>query len=393
MKKIIFLGYVVRPQEADALSGNCVASNKMQWNIIKNLSMFKDVQIDSISIMPIAAFPNDKILVHRREEIELFPMVKSIRIGFLNVPFIKQFMQSRQVYREAKKILRKNPNAIILYFNLFPQLGFSMRKISKKYPKAKVVCLLADLTLDKKVSSNIISRFIRKRFDALTKKNLIRCSNYIVLNQAMLQGLGDKNYITIDGGVDSQQIIPYHNTEKVERNILYSGALTEYNGVENLLKAMVELKDYNVVLDLYGTGELDELVTTFANKYKNIRYHGKVPNEEVMRNQREAWLLINPRIINSQISKYSFPSKTFEYMLSGTPILTTKLSAYTWEYEDKMIFIENDSESGLVKAITDVLSMDQKELNNFAYKAYRFVCSERTWEKQCKKIHDFLLDL
>ena len=80
-------------------------------------------------------------------------------------------------------------------------------------------------------------------------------------------------------------------------------------------------------------------------------------------------------------------------MLSGTPILTTKLSAYTWEYEDKMIFIENDSESGLVKAITDVLSMDQKELNNFAYKAYRFVCSERTWEKQCKKIHDFLLDL
>ena len=41
MKKIVYLGYVVTPEEANHASGASVAGNKMQWNVIKKFSIEK----------------------------------------------------------------------------------------------------------------------------------------------------------------------------------------------------------------------------------------------------------------------------------------------------------------------------------------------------------------
>ena len=52
---------------------------------------------------------------------------------------------------------------------------------------------------------------------------------------------------------------------------------------------------------------------------------GCVTNDEIVRLQCEATLLVNPRPSDKEFCKYSFPSKTIEYMASGTPVLMTKL--------------------------------------------------------------------
>lgn len=54
MKKIVYLGYVVTPEEANHASGASVAGNKMQWNVIKNLALRKDVEITCITVTPLA---------------------------------------------------------------------------------------------------------------------------------------------------------------------------------------------------------------------------------------------------------------------------------------------------------------------------------------------------
>mgnify|MGYP005780732795 CR=1 FL=1 len=45
MEKIVYLGYLVSPEEANIASGASVAGNKMQWNIVKNLALEEDVEV------------------------------------------------------------------------------------------------------------------------------------------------------------------------------------------------------------------------------------------------------------------------------------------------------------------------------------------------------------
>ena len=48
------------------------------------------------------------------------------------------------------------------------------------------------------------------------------------------------------------------------------------------------------------------------------------------------------RVVNDPIAQVTFPSKTFEYLLSGTPVLSTRLNGYTHEYDEAIVDIISD---------------------------------------------------
>lgn len=58
-----------------------------------------------------------------------------------------------------------------------------------------------------------------------------------------------------------------------------------------------------------------------ATKDRRIQYLGSIPHDEILQLQRTASLLVNPRTPEGIYTKYSFPSKTMEYLASGTPTL------------------------------------------------------------------------
>lgn len=63
-------------------------------------------------------------------------------------------------------------------------------------------------------------------------------------------------------------------------------------------------------------------------KYEKIdnrnKYFRVVPNQAVAEEELKATLLVNLRPSNEEFTKYSFPSKNMEYMVLGTPTLTTR---------------------------------------------------------------------
>ncbi len=70
---------------------------------------------------------------------------------------------------------------------------------------------------------------------------------------------------------------------------------------------------------------------------------------------------------------YSFPSKTFEYMVSGTPFLTTRLKGIPQEY-DKYIYSINDSDINLIKKeIETILLIPDEEINKLTQDARLFI--------------------
>jgi glycosyltransferase involved in cell wall biosynthesis len=393
MKKIVFLGYVVAPDEVHDYKGISIAGNKMQWNVVKNMSYSDDLHVECITITPRAVFPSEKKMYQNKEVVNLLNDVKSYRVPYLNIPLIKQISQIFSVYTELKRLIETDKIDSLLCFNLFPQVGIPMRLIKKKYPQIDTVCLLADLPIDDKPNRKGVSKFLRHLFDKSTWKSMNKCDRYIVLNESVFgKYLPYKPYIVVDGGIDDDMRNLYNGDVKKndEKNILYCGSLAEYSGVRNLLKAFESIPSKDIYLDIYGSGNLQDEILEASKRDCRIRFHGRINNNEMLRLQREAWVLINPRSPSDPIAQVTFPSKTFEYLLSGTPVISTRLNCYGKEYNDLMFYTVDGSAESIAQKIIEVDNMNPMNLQSISIKAKRFVEEKRTWSHQVDRIVAFL---
>lgn len=390
--KVVYLGYAVSTNEARFLSGVSVAGNKMQVNILKELAKYSDLSLTCFTVYPVAAWPKEKQWHITRKDFAIDEEVKAQRIPFLNFPIIKQLNQAIGVYQAAKKVV--NENTIVLAFNLYPQVGLPLMWLKKKH-RCKTCAIFADPPIDDKTSRSVIGRYLRSIFDHLTRKAIDACDGMIVLNEnAVKQYAPQKPYAVVEGGVAKTDFSKESNCNQPERkNLIYSGALTEYSGILQLIDAMQLITDDDAVLEIYGGGYLEEDIRSRCAGAKNVCYCGTVSNAEMIKIQREAYLLVNPRPINDPITKVTFPSKLFEYMLSATPVLTTKINGLTEEYLQHLYFTKDDSPVGLAEAINAVLRESETVLREKGAEAQKFVRQAKTWEKQCEKIHQFLLEM
>jgi len=389
---IIFLGYMVPIEQMNQYSGISVAGNKMQYNIVNELNKLPNVTVHSVSMEPYACFPTDKRMIIRGRRYE-YNRIACNNVTYCNLPILKQFTQIILVYKQARRIInelkKRKADVIVMGFNMFPQVGIPLKLLRKH---SQTVCVLADLPIDDDAQRKGFSKLLRKLFDLNTKKNLSSCDNYIVLSNYVKQEiLSDKNVIVVEGGINDEDIANSGNVEKTNNKtiILFSGALTEYNGIVNLIEAMQYLEAYDVELRIYGDGYLKEYVVESQKNDNRIKYFGQVSNAEMKCYQREADILINPRQVDNQISKYTFPSKTFEYFLSRTIVVSTKIPSYTQEYLDKMVLAE-DSPQGLAEAIQNVLEMSIEQKREIVSRTYDFVCNEKRWSVQIKKMYSFI---
>lgn len=398
-KKILFIGYGVNKEIVSTLSGSSVAGNKMQLNVLDSMKKYVK-EIHSITIYPLATFPREKKVHIKSDKIDLGIGLESVRVGFWNLPLIKQTSQIVAVYRAAKKYIKKNRDAVIFTFNMYPQVGVPAMKLQKKYG-CKVVPLLADLPIDDDYARKGISGILRKIFDGQTKKSILKADKLIVLNKNARDLFApNTEYCVVEGGInpqefetlkkDSQSPMTKGNKEQEngEKNIVYGGSLQEYSGIKQLAECMELLEDDRVVLDIYGDGALREYLEKYPSE--KVRYHGKVTNQEMLKIQQNAWLLVNPRPVDDAIAQVTFPSKMFEYLMSGVPVLATRLNGFLPEYEDKLFLAENNSKEELAEKINKIAKMNNEELKTMAKSARDFLLSSKTWDIQVEKMVQFM---
>ena len=106
--------------------------------------------------------------------------------------------------------------------------------------------------------------------------------------------------------------------------------------------------------------------------------------------QKNAVVLINPRQNNEEFTKYSFPSKNLEYLSSGVPLIAYKLDGIPNEYDDYIIYPENDSVYSLSDTITNICNLTKEERKAIGLKAKKFVLENKNNKVQAKKIIDFI---
>mgnify|MGYP004600873411 CR=1 FL=1 len=387
MKHIIYLGSVCSNEELQELSGASIAGNNMQWNILNELSKYDDVVLDIYSLLSIASFPKDKKLFVKKKRKEIAAGLYVTQVPFINIPILKQITQQWSLFHYAQKSIRED--SIGLSYNLYMQEGGALLHLKKKYG-IKTMAILADLPIDDNYSRKGFAKILYNFFFKISKKYILDCKNIIVLNKHAIDEFApEANYIVVNGGIDVNETSETQQRNILEKNIVYTGALTEYSGIIQLMDAIKVVRG-EIVLDIYGDGPLREYVIKCASECERIKYRGKVSNLEMRKIQKKAWLLVNPRPVDDAIARVTFPSKIFEYMISGRPVLTTRHNAFDNEMLKYVYTIENNSVKSIVEAIESILSSQNEELDIRGQRAKRYVIDEFNWTVQTRKIYDFI---
>lgn len=311
------------------------------------------------------------------------------------------YLSKLRAYRNiAKQIkLREHSDSVIIadgeaYWTL--KAAIKSRRLSKN----RVVALITDFP------HNVYSYSSRRRqkaiFDKLKEfyaKQKLRtfrsADGFILLTEQMKNVVTEyKPYIVVEGFSDATLINSsptYKNKAKV-KNIVYLGALNAKSGILDLIKAFINIKKEELRLDIYGSGVFTDKIIQYCHLDSRINYRGVVSLDEIVKIEQEAHFLINPRPSNQEFNKYSFPSKTIEYMSSGTPVITTKLEGIPNEYDDFLYFIDDSDIDTLTKDLIKIMDENEKDLFEKGERAKEFVLKNKNNIIQGKRVLDFIHD-
>ena len=187
--------------------------------------------------------------------------------------------------------------------------------------------------------------------------------------------------------VDDAERYEYKKGKKV---VIYAGSIQKLYGIQNLVEGFIKADIENAELQIFGDGDYREELESVAEKHPSVKYMGIKPNAEIVKAEQRAALLVNPRPVAPEYTKYSFPSKNMEYMASGTPVLTTELPGMPKEYYPYIFTIKNDNADGIATALKDVFALNVSARYLKGQSAREFVVREKSNVVQAKKILEFL---
>ncbi len=297
-----------------------------------------------------------------------FPGIRHVQL------FLKSFF----------KALFSPKNTVVIYDTLVVTASYGA-VLGAKLCGKKSIAIVTDLPQFMPIASN--SKMLKMN-DKLLKK----ADGYVFLTEQMNDAVNSKNkpYVVVEGLVDRAMAQKEHKPFNDDlKKVIYAGSLQKKYGIADLCLAFVACEFDNAELHIYGDGDYAEELRRLANEHKNIIYHGNCLNDEVVEAELEASLLVNPRPAVGEYTKYSFPSKTLEYMVSGTPVLTARLEGIPKDYEPYLYFFENGQE-GIEKEMREILSQTRRELSAMGEKARRFALDEKNNNKQVEKIANLI---
>ena len=334
-----------------------------------------------------------------KEPNEVIQGVRYQYIPFVNLIFIRQLcVQIGAFFKTLSWIIRtkkQSRNRIIIH-DVLANSACSGSKLAADICHVPTCALVTDMpgfsAIEKAQNKKgFYNHFLHTR----TKQILNRInsySSYILLTEQMNSLINTKHrpYVVMEGLVDTNALSQTQTTSKdYPRVILYAGALVEQYGVKAMVDAVLQSSHSDIELHLYG----DDKDSGFA-KYlrsceardKRIVYKGVAKNEDIVKAEQSASLLVNPRFTNQEITKYSFPSKNMEYMVSGTPLLTTRLPGMPAEYNDYVYLFDEETTEGYAKKIDEIMSLSPADLQYKGKAAKEFVLKEKNHIKQAQRV-------
>lgn len=367
------------------------AANVLQWNLVKGLDenlarpikLFNSLFIGSYPLRYKKLFVKSYIFSHTDG-------AKDENIGFCNFMGLKRFSRRYTINKRIKAwACDGKDNKILLAYAMTDSSVKALVKAKKVNPKVKTCLVVPDLPMYMNMSKVSIIYKALKSIDLKgIKKSFKYIDSYVLLTKQMAEFIGTNNYVVVEGVPDTT---PREKVEKLkEKTVFYGGSLALKYGVGRLVEAFEQIENPDYRLVLCGSGDAEKIIKEKSEKDGRIKYLGLVPRAEVLRLQSSATVLVNPRQNDSDYTKFSFPSKIMEYLISETPLVAYKLDGMPDEYDEYINYVEDNSPSALAQEIIKACENEGAVYTDRALKAKKFILGKKNAKAQGEKILQLL---
>ena len=390
---MIFMGVLFRKEQEEEIllhstNGISNASNTFQWNMIDGIRENIGQNLHIVNALPVGTWPTfyQKLFLDTKEW--SFNDRSCYELGGLNLPFLKQFVRYKKAHNVLKRLIKnENEKEIIIYSAYMPFL----KAVYKLPSRIKVSVIVTDLPEYYDLSCvSAIRKKLRSWQNKMIAKYMTRIDSFVLLTEQMKEPLriGDRPYTVVEGicNIDCANASCADVVSSDEKIILYTGTLHKIFGIANLVEAFMKIDDPSYRLWICGSGDMQQEVERAAQKDSRIVFWGYVSKQKINELQEKATVLVNPRQNNEEYTKYSFPSKTMEYMMSGKPVVMYKLDGVPKDYEDYLCYVSGDTINDLRDKLVEVCSMPISDRKKIGEQAKAFVLSQKNSKYQARKV-------
>lgn len=385
--KYLWISNVLPMSIVDEL-GLSVAGKKMELSLIERIGKNIDVDVLSVSVQGYSQSCKNGFELWEGKTYEHlpYPSCKHMRANARYEQDISNFLK-----RWCKKFSECDKTVIVVNSPLF--ICRPLLKLKKKYP-LKLYSLTVDLPRLEKSRSfkHFLLNCYNKYYFAAGHRSLRGFDGLIGVNSNVKKALGlsipfHKMFI----GIDNANECPI-NSVSLEKpyKVAFAGTFIDYNGIEELMQAVVSLDAEKYELHIFGYGPLCHKVEEYAEKFDNIQFHGQIPNSEMLPRLSQMDILVNPRVVNVDISDYTFPSKIVEYLATGKAVISTRFSAMPQEYENFAFIIDQATPEAIAQKLEEISNMSCDELSERCLASQAFIKDNHSYDKIAKEIIDFI---
>lgn len=397
MKNILFIGCLYSDADKEKFSsyskrGFQFAAQNFQEALLKGF-LENDVRPFVVTVPALSTFPGGyRCPIVKGSEYILSGQDLGRSIGFVNIPFLNTCFCGLDSIVHRWSSAQQREKYVVVY-GAHSHLMEAAVKLKGKEDNVKLCLIVPDLP--KYMACNKLYRKLGLKERDLRRidKMLPKFDAVVVLASPMIAELGFTNRpnITVEGIYSGDGLsISHQKMNKGQKVILYTGGLAMRYGIGDLIDAFMLIDNPNYRLWLCGTGDAVPYIKECALKDNRIEYKGVVPKTVSANYQLEATLLVNPRHSKEVFTQYSFPSKTMEYLASGTPAVMCHLECIPPEYDEHLYYFEDESVEGMARKMQEICSLDEEALATKGQDARAFILREKNAKTQTKKILDLL---
>ncbi len=317
-------------------------------------------------------------------------------VDLITLPYIELLYKTKKLKTAVRKWAKEYADekcCVIIYGLHSPYLKCA--HVLKKYVKdLMITCIVPDLPEYYDFHPSRLKKVLKKFDQKIIDREMKNCNKFILFADTMNEKLNipkDK-YIVMEGCVNCESESRGFGGKKdsTKTVLLYSGSLNYGYGIDKLLAAFEKIKSPNFELKLIGSGSMVNKIKAAAEKDARINYVGYVSDREILREyQRKADILLCMIPPENVATKYCFPSKLFEYMISGNPTVAFRLKGVGEEYYNYITTFVDDTPEGIANTIIRLASLGDDECAAIGKKAKEFIVNNKNHYIQGRKVLDY----
>lgn len=396
--KIIYIGKFFPQNLLKTINKNSrnkigLSNHNFEMSILNGLCKQKNIELECITCPGVFSYPHNNRMLFTKAESYDYRNTHIYSVGFCNLIGLKEcfstYAMARQLVKIANNCKEKTVHLIVNTpdIRIFNAIKIAEKRTDKYFTKTIIIPDIPSIitAMDRQ---NPIKGFLLKRRNKKEMDYSSNCNGLVLLTESMMDFVNKKiKHIIMEGIVDVESMDKsVKNYEDKKNIILYTGTLRKIFGVMNLVNAFRMVQDDNAELWICGSGDSKEAIEEAARKDARIKFFGLVDSKAALEMQHKATILVNPRTSEGEYTRYSFPSKTMEYLLAGRSVIINRLPGIPEEYYEYVYTPKDESIKSFADCISYVLNLDKNIRDKRSKAGRQFIIEKKNSKVQMERV-------